>query len=79
MASRRSRCIPVLILATLPIVLGEPSYGDSGQVVTGAPAPASASFAPDRASTALTDSGLVAVQRHIEGNPRARPHAVGQP
>jgi len=65
MASRRLGCIPVLILAALPILLGEPSYGGSGQAVTGAPASAGASFAPDRASTALMDSGLAAVQRHI--------------
>jgi hypothetical protein len=65
MDSRRSLCSPVLILAALPILLGELSCSGSWQAVTGAPASANAPVAPDRDSTALTDDGLAAVQRHI--------------
>jgi len=65
----RSGCGPVLVLAAVSIPLfilpGEPSHGGGRRADGGAPAPDSASFARDRAPTALTDGDLAAVQRHI--------------
>jgi hypothetical protein len=69
-----SGCGPALILAALSILFipsgessraGELSLGGGRQADSGAPAPDSAPFARDRASKALTDGDLAAVQRHI--------------